>query len=155
MSKGFRVFNKGNNQPSNEWDRINAAIMGGDGKRQMTTRDVSRFEELAQEHDSRQFTDEAIRATTHKRILESNGGTHWKPLEEYKPTCSYMPTWNMEDPGDQKSLYWPYIPNDDELMTEILRDRKGAKQMIGEHKKSVGWEINEDSKNRFHRKEGF
>ena len=157
MSKGFRIFNRGGNaHTTNEWDRINAAIMDGDGKRNMTSKDVSHFEELVEEHDSSQFSDEAIARTSSPALLERNGGTHWKPLDEYKPTCSYMPTWTMEDPGEDKdNLYWPYIPNDKELLEEILRDRKGAKQMIKEHKKTVGWEIQEDSKKHYHRKEGF
>jgi hypothetical protein len=155
MSKGFRIFDKNNPKAMSEWDKINSAIMGGGGKRKMTSQDVERFEEMVVEHNSSNFSDEATARHTPKHILEANGGMHWKPLEEYKPICSSHPTWSVDDPGDKKSLYWPYIPNDDELMEEILRDRPGAKSMIKEHKKTVGWEITEDSKKHYHRKEGF
>jgi hypothetical protein len=112
-----------NPKAMSEWDKINSAIMGGGGKRKMTSQDVERFEEIVVEHNSSNFSDEATARHTPKHILEANGGTHWKPLEEYKPICSSHPTWSVDDPGDKKSLYWPYIPNDDELMEEILRDR--------------------------------
>jgi len=97
MSKGFRIFDNKNPQAMSEWDKINSAIMGGGGKRNMTSKDVNRFEEIVTEHDSSQFSDEATARHTPKHILEANGGTHWKQLEEYKPICSSHPTWSIDD----------------------------------------------------------
>lgn len=147
-NKKFRIFDKKNPKALSEWERINAAIMDDGGKRKMTTQDVDRFVEIVPEHNSNRFSDETI-------IAENGGQQHWKPLGEYKPTCSYMPTWTMDDPGDKKSLYWPYIPNDDELMEEIYRDRPGARKLVAEHKKTAGWEVRQQSEKQYQRKEGF
>ncbi len=155
MRKKFRVFDKKNQRAMSEWDRINAAIMSSDGKRQLTSKDVEVFEDIVEEHDSSLFTDERMIASTPKRILTENGGTHWTPLGEYTPICSSHPKWSMDDPGDKDSLYYPYIPNDAELMEEIYRDRKGAKKLVTEHQKAMGWNISRDLGSRYNRREGF
>jgi hypothetical protein len=72
----------------------------------------------------------------------------WKELGEYEPVESYNPLdakeFRMEDEGDPKYLYWPYIPF---ASTIAATKRDGASELIKEHERTVSkWIVDETPK---------
>lgn len=145
MGKGYRVFNNDHAKSMSEWEKINQAIVGSDNKRKIETKDIQKLEEVVPEHNQERYTDESL----------AKDNLHWSKLGEYQVIDKGIHKWKIDEGGDRNSIYWPYIPNDAELMEEIYRDRPGARKMVNEHKKIMGHDISEEVSKQYHRREGF